>query len=181
VELPEGKFLTGFQVSFAAVTVIILMVLPLQSCLNPFAPRLDNELGTIVCANLLSTDDVFCVFQNAYSFKDTTLYGTIIAPSFTFIYTDYDRGVDITWGRDDEMRSTFGLFQSAQSLFLTWNNEIASSGSDTVRSIVRGFNLTVALTPSDITRITGYANLTLTRASVSSPWHIVRWRDESNF
>ena len=151
------------------------------ACVNPFAPKLDTELSSKVCTDLTKTDDVFCVFRNAYSFKDTTLYGSILAPDFTFIYTDYDLGADIAWGRTEEMRSSYGLFQSVQSLTLTWNNELVSQGTDTVRTIVRGFNLTVTFNPSDVTRIDGYANLTLARPTISDPWKIVRWRDESNY
>ena len=124
---------------------------------------------------------MLCTFRNAYTFKDTTLYGSLLSPSFTFVYTDYDRGVDVSWGRTDEMRTTYGLFQSVQSVTLIWNNEIASSGNDTLYSVIRGFNLTVAFSPNDILRVDGYANLTFERATPSDPWKILLWRDQSNF
>ena len=151
------------------------------SCVNPFAPRLDTELSSQLCTDLTKTEDLFCVFRNAYAFKDTTLYGSILAPDFAFIYTDYDLGVDVTWGRTDEMRSSYGLFQSAQSLTLTWNNELSSEGDDTARTIIRGFNLTVTFNPSDVTRVDGYANMKFIRPTINDPWKIVRWRDESNY
>jgi len=152
------------------------------SCLNPFAPKLDTKAATAMCSDLTNIDDVLCTFRNAYTFKDTTLYGSLLSPDFTFMFTDYDRGVvDVSWGRNDEMRSTYGLFQSVQSLALIWNNEIASSGSDTLRWSVRGFNLTVTFNPSDIIRVDGYAKLTFARMRISDPWKIVRWRDESKF
>ena len=59
------------------------------------------------------------------------VYGQLIDPSFTFVYRNYDVGVDVTWGRDDEMRTTFGLFQNAQKLDLIWNNIISSSTDST--------------------------------------------------
>jgi hypothetical protein len=151
------------------------------SCLNPFAPRLDTEPASQICSDLTLTDNVLCTFRNAYTFKDTTLYSSILSPDFTFIYRDYDRGVDVTWGREDEMRTTYALFQSVQSLTLIWNNEISSNGSDTLRSIVRGFNLTVTFNPSEVTRVDGYANLIFSRLRAGDPWKILRWRDESNF
>ena len=151
------------------------------SCLNPFAPRLDFDLTAQSCADLTTIENLLCSFRHAYSFKDTTLYGSLIEDGFTFIYTDYDRGVDITWGREDEMRTTYGLFQSTQSLTLIWNNELSSSGNDTLRTSLRGFNLIVTFNPSDITRVDGYANLTFARANNQDPWKITRWRDESNF
>lgn len=153
----------------------------LGSCLNPFAPKLDTGPATQVCSDLTQIDNVLCTFRNAYAFKDTTLYSSILASDFTFVYRDYDRGVDVTWGREDEMRTTYALFQSVQSLTLIWNNEISSSGSDTLRTVIRGFNLTVTFNPSEVSRVDGYANLTFTRTDAGAPWRILRWRDESNF
>jgi len=151
------------------------------SCLNPFAPRLDTESASSLCSDLSSLDNVFCTFRNAYSFKDTTLYGSLIAPNFMFSYRDYERGVDVSWGRDDEMRSTYGLFQSVQSLALIWNNTISADTGATQRTVVRGFNLTVTFNPSDILSVDGYANLTFARDAANGPWRIIRWHDESNF
>ena len=164
-----------------AIVLVMSSFLVNMSCLNPFAPKLDTELGKQSCNDLKIIDNVLCTFRNAYAFKDTTLYGSILATGFTFSYTDYDRSVEVTWGRDDEMRSTYGLFQSVQSLTLVWNNEISSSGSDTLRSIIRGFNLTVTFDPNDVVRVDGYANLTFVRQSVGDSWRILHWRDESNF
>jgi len=151
------------------------------SCLNPFAPRLDTQPATQICSDLTSIEDVLCTFRNAYTFKDTTLYGSIIGKDFTFTYRDYDQGVDVSWGRNDEMRITYGLFQSVESMTLIWNTEVSSNGNDTSYSSVRGFNLTVTFNPSDIVRVDGYANLTFVREKNTAPWKIAQWRDESNF
>jgi hypothetical protein len=163
-----------------SITILIVFV-SISGCINPFAPRLGEALEAELCTDLTSVENVFCVFRNAYSFRDTTLYSSIISPSFSFVYTDYDRAVDVTWGRDDELRSTYGLFQSVQSLTLTWNNLLTSEGNDTLWKAIRSFNLTVTFNPSDITRIDGYANMTFARPSRDADWQIVRWRDESNY
>lgn len=152
------------------------------SCLNPFAPGLDDTPGFGICPELTTIEGIFCTFQNAYTFRDTTLYGSLVAPEFIFIYRDYDIGVDVTWGRDQEMRATHGLFQNAQNLLLTWNNVItADSSGDTLHAIVRSFNLTVTFNPSSVERVDGYANFQFRRANRAEPWKITRWRDESNF
>ena len=151
------------------------------SCVNPFAPKLDFNLQAELCSDLTNIDNVLCTFRNAYAFKDTTLYGSIIAADFTFLYRDYDQGVDVSWGRDVEMRTTYGLFQSVQSLTLIWNSEIPIVATDTLRSIQRAFNLTVTFNPSDVTRVDGNAILTFVRPTVNDPWKIIRWRDESNY
>ncbi len=165
----------------ASLMVLCLSSIAGLSCLNPFAPRLETQIDAETCTDLTVVDNVFCAFRNAYAFKDTTLYGSLIAPNFTFSYRDYDHGIDVTWGRDDEMRSTYGLFQSVQSLTLIWNNELSADSGDTERTIVRGFNLTVAFNPADVEYVDGYANMTFARRTVNDPWQIVHWRDESNF
>jgi hypothetical protein len=166
---------------FGLIGICCLLTASQISCLNPFAPKLDTTLGETVCSDLTDVENIFCVFRNAYSFKDTSLYGSIIGSGFIFSFRDYDQGVDVSWGRDDEMRSTYGLFQSVQSLNLVWNNEISSDSGATSRTIIRGFNLTVTFNPGDIERVDGYANLTFTRKSAADSWQIVHWRDESNY
>ena len=182
VELSEGAILRGGRAIRAAgcIAACVCAFSPL-SCVNPFAPRLDTESASSLCTDLSVLDNVFCTFRNAYAFKDTTLYGSLMAPDFVFSYRDYERGVDVSWGRDDEMRSTYGLFQSVQSLALIWNNELSADTGETQRTIVRGFNLRVTFNPSDILSVEGYANLTFARQTPTAPWRIVRWHDESNF
>ena len=162
------------------ILAILLVSLPLWGCLNPFAPGRDDTPAESAC-DQKTIEGLFRCFQTAYAFRDTTLYGEFIAPDFVFIYRDYDLGIDVTWGRDTEMRSTYGLFQTAQKIDLIWNNITSADSADIRVNIVRGFNLTITFNPSDIERVDGYANLTLERARITDPWTIVRWRDESNF
>jgi len=150
------------------------------ACLNPFAPAWDISPSESTC-DPNTIEGLFQCFQAAYTFRDTIVYGQLIDPNFVFVYRNYDLGIDVTWGRDDDMRTTFGLFQNAQRLDLIWNNIISTTAESTNVNVIRGFNLTLVFNPSDIERIDGYANLTLRRVRVSDPWKIVRWRDESNF
>ena len=62
-------------------------------------------------------------------------------------------GADVSWGRDEEMRVTYGLFENAQKLDLIWNNIIAIS--DDSSNIIRSFNLTITFNPSDVIFIDG--------------------------
>jgi len=163
------------------VFILALVATTYLTCKNPFAPALDTSPAQSSC-NPASVDGVFQCIQVAYTFRDTTTYAGLLDPSFAFVYRDYDNGgIDVTWGRDTELRATFNLFQNAQRLDLIWNNIVSSSTDSTRVNIVRGFNLTVTFNPSDIQRVDGYANLTLDRPTVASPWKIIRWRDESNF
>jgi hypothetical protein len=167
---------------------LCLRILPLiflfASC-NPFAPGLDESLqdGTSILGDPATIDGVFQNMKYAYTFRDTTIYGQLLDAQFSFVFTDYDRGVEVTWGRDEEMQTTRGLFMNVQRLDLVWNNIIALS-TDSLNlhaSVSRNFNLTVTFNPSDNPRIDGYLTLALARADTRDPWRIVRWRDQSNF
>jgi hypothetical protein len=149
-----------------------------SGCLNPFAPGLDTSPAQSTC-DPNSVDGIFRCFQTAYTFRDTTTYGQLLSRDFVFVYRDYDLGIDVTWGRDEEMRTTYGLFQNVQNLDLIWNNIISIAPDST--NVVRGFNLTITFNANDVIRVDGYANLTLVRGLATEPWKIARWRDESNF
>ena len=86
--------------------------------------------------------------------------------------------MDVSWGRDDEMKVTNGLFQNSQRLDLIWNNIVSITGDST--RIIRGFNLTITFNPTDIIYIDGRVDLTLGKGT-DNKWRILRWIDESNF
>jgi len=159
--------------------IIIGTAILFYSC-NPFAPALDEKLGSAggLISDQTSVQGAFQNFQYAYTFKDTLIYSQLLNKDFTFSYRDYDLGVDVNWGRDEEMRVSNGLFQNTQRLDLTWNN-IVSMTADSTR-IVRSFNLTITFNPTDIIFIDGKVNLTLGK-NESGKWKIIRWIDESNF
>jgi hypothetical protein len=162
---------------------IIPVVALLVSC-NPFAPGLDTDLTTnSILGDQTTIDGVFQNIKYAYTFRDTSIYGQLVNSDFTFSYRDYDRGVDVTWGRDEELRTTSGLFQNVERLDLVWNNiaALSSDSSGIQASVTRNFNLTVTFNASDIIRVDGYANFALARPQPQSPWKIVRWQDESNY
>lgn len=126
-------------------------------------------------------EGVFQNFRYSYILKDTLAFGRLLAKDFTFIYRDYERNIDVSWGRDEEMISTNGLFQNSQQLDLVWNEIIISAGDTLLSDVSRGFNLTITFNPNDIIRIDGRVNLRLNRPSTADVWTIQRWRDESNF
>lgn len=132
-------------------------------------------------SDLKTVDGVFQNFQYAYVFKDTTIYGELITEDFIFTYRDYDEAIDVSWGRDDEMKTTYGLFQTSQRLDLIWNNEVLNTQDSLNATIIRAFNLTITFNATDIVRINGRVNLSLRKDRMSEKWAIVKWIDESNF
>ncbi|MEI7811267.1 MAG: hypothetical protein WCJ01_02455 [Ignavibacteria bacterium] len=129
-------------------------------------------------SDLTNVEGIFKNLQYAYTFKDTTIYGKLIGGNYSFSFRDYDMGFDITWGRDEEMKVTLGMFQNSQRLDLIWNNILLISNDSA--NIVRSFNLTITFNPTDIIRIDGKVNLKLAKNSLNK-WEIIRWTDESNY
>ncbi|MEY3386154.1 MAG: hypothetical protein RIR53_965 [Bacteroidota bacterium] len=169
--------------SWSAIAAAMLggVIIAVTSCVNPFAPSLDTEGGDNVLGDQRTIEGLFQNFRYAYLFRDTLTYGRLLARSFTFVYRNYDQGIDVTWGRDEDMLATNGLFTAAQQLDLVWNDVIVADGDSLVKNISRGFNLTITFNPADILRAQGRVNLLVERPSTDDPWKIVRWRDESNY
>jgi hypothetical protein len=155
----------------------------ISGCTNPFAPKLDENFEDLKppVSDQTDIEGVFQNFQYAYTFKDTTIYSALITSDFTFTYHDYDQGFDVTWGRDEEMRTTYGLFQNAQRLDLIWNNIILITQDSLNANVKRSFNLTITFNPTDVIRVDGRVDLTIKKDVSTKRWRINKWIDESNF
>jgi hypothetical protein len=152
------------------------------ACTNPFAPSLasDQEAGAIL-GDQRTVEGLFQNFRYSYVFKDTLTYGRLLDRTFLFVYRNYDKGIDVTWGRDEDMLATHGLFYNAQQLDLVWNDVVVAEGDSLAQTISRGFNLTITMDANDVIRAQGRVNLRIERPSTADVWKIVRWRDESNY
>lgn len=168
----------------AIVPLLCLLVgiLVISISCNPFAPAISDEKSeNTTLGDQRTVEGVFQNFRYAYLFKDTLTYGRLLAPEFTFIYRNYDAGIDNSWGRDQDMIATAGLFQASQNLDLVWNDIVVSTGDSVLKDISRGFNLSITFSPTDIVRLQGRVNLRIRRNLPTDPWMISRWRDESNY
>ncbi len=159
--------------------IILLILTGITGCDNLFSPKLDTRTPTNIITDQKTIDGLFQNFKYAYTFKDTSVYGGLLNEDFIFIYRDYAQGFDVSWDRQTEMRTTNGLFSSAQKLDLIWNNIIFQSGDSLNTSIKRSFNLTITFNPSEIITLNGFADMSITRPTSDSKWKIKRWRDES--
>jgi hypothetical protein len=160
----------------------IVVLLSISGCDNPFAPRLvknSNDQGSI--SDQKTIDGVFHNFRMAYKYKDTLIYGGLLASNFMFVYRNYDKGMDVSWGRSEDMLTTYGLFQAAQSLDLYWNDIVMEIGDSVKKDISRSFTMNIVFSASDIIPVQGRANLRLEREDTLNPWRITIWRDESNY
>lgn len=166
-----------------ALPFLLLFCGAILAACNPFAPEIDTSVGNGggAIADQTTIEGVFQNFHYAYTFRDTTMYGALLAQDFVFTYRDYDKVVDLSWGRDEDMRITSRLFENAQNLNLVWNNIVGSSIDSLRANVTRSFNLTVTFNPSDIVRVDGRVSLELRRSASVLPWKITQWKDESNF
>jgi hypothetical protein len=170
-----------FEIKF--FLILTLFAALFSACTNPFAPKFDANIdnGGPAISDQTTIEGVFQNFQYAYTFSDTLIYGNLLSPDFTFTYRDYENGYDVNWGRDEDMRTTNGLFENSQRLDLIWNNIITSTVDSLDANIVRSFNLNITFNPTDVVRIDGRVNLSLRQDPESKKWQITRWLDESNF
>lgn len=162
-------------------TAVFFALFLLNGCFNPFSPRLDtsNPINTIL-SDQKTIDGVFQNFKYAYTFKDTTIYGQLLTDDFTFTYYDYDLGIQVSWDRPTEMKTTHGLFTNTQNLSLIWNNIISQTGDSLDTDVKRSFNLTITFNPSDILNFYGFAEMTMTRPTSHDIWKIKTWNDQTN-
>lgn len=171
------RFLTAIFIS-----LLFIIIISNQGCVNPFAPGLADVSGVEdIIGDQRTVEGLFQNFRYSYMFKDTLVYGSLLADDFRFIFRDFDKGIDESWGRDEDMRTTFRLFQATQSLDLNWNDVVTTVGDTVLQDISRGFNLTVIFSPTDVVTVFGRVNLRITRENTQTPWKISQWRDESNF
>jgi hypothetical protein len=162
--------------------ILVLVTIPL-ACTNPFAPELtDSDPFGELLGDPTTIDGFYTRFQNAYIFRDTTLYGPLIHPEFVFTYRDFDRNVDVSWGRSLEIITTHRLFLESNDIQLQWNNVVTSfvNPDKTQAQIIRRFNLSVVLSQADVIRTDGSANFVLERPDSTQAWQLIRWRDESD-
>ncbi len=164
---------------FIAASVAFLSA----GCWNPFAPGVEEgDPFEQLLGDPSTIEGFFTRFQNAYQLRDTTLYGPLIATDFTFTFRDHDNNVDVSWGRNEEMSSTYRLFINSQDIRIQWNNIISQNLNETKTQgqIIRRFDLTVALEASDLIRTDGAVNFVLTREDSTDNWQLRSWRDESD-
>jgi hypothetical protein len=160
---------------------VIPAVLIIAGCLNPFSPRLDtSNSNQNIISDQKTIEGVFQNFKYAYTFKDTSIYGQLLTPDFVFTYFDYDLGVNVSWDRATDMKTTKGLFDNTQDLNLIWNNIIFQQGDSLQVDVKRSFNLTITFNPNDIINFYGFADMTLLRPTASDKWKILRWKDLTN-
>lgn len=167
-----------------ATTCVAILVLAtgVMAC-NPFAPSVDPNLesGGSVLGDQRTVLGTFQNIQYAYTYRDTLIYGALLHPDFQFRYFNPDRGTDVVFNRDEEVRTTYNLFKGASLLDLQWNDIIGEEGDSLETDVTRAYTLRIALQANDVIRIEGRATLRFLRNTPTEVWLIRTWRDDSSF
>ena len=180
-----GNFINLLNTKYCRKIMLVLMLFPLYSCINPFAPTETDDLHGVgeIITDQLTPEDVLINFKYAYNFKDSLVYSDLIDNSFLFISKNYstDPVTDITWGRDIDIKTTVGLFRHFQTINLLWGGTIYHyySNDSTVAEIKKTFQLTLN-GGKDIPALNGEALFYITKEE-SGIWRITRWEDLSTF
>jgi len=107
-------------------TVFLALVFLLSGCVNPFAPRLTNQLenADLIITPQKTPDEVLQNFKVAYAFRDSLLYSNLLDTGFMFVFFDPNEGTSgmfISWLRNDDLRTTGRLFRHFQVIQLFGN------------------------------------------------------------
>ena len=179
-----GSFNSKLFAKVRTFVLIFIIGIFLQSCLNPFAPKLIENKGNsdLLITEQKTPEEVLQNFRYAYIFKDSLIYSEILDSSFVFVYFDPNIGTSgqfVSWGRDLDLKTTGQMFRRFDVIDLVWNSTIFQSVQETTGQITKSFNLTM-ITKDDDIRISGAAVFSFRKSPVSEKWRMIKWKDESD-
>lgn len=170
----------NWHIVFAFITFISFSYL---SCLNPFAPKLQESLDlSQLITEQKSPDEVLTNFKYAYTFKDSSLYADLLDSSFVFLYFDPNYGSSgrfVSWGRDVDLLTTGRLFRNFTVIDLIWHSTIYSFEEENFSEMSKSFQLSLVNDQESI-NISGNAIFSFVKNEKDEKWRIVRWKDESD-
>ncbi len=166
------------------ILFLILILISVFSCINPFAPRLLDGRGDsdLIITEQKTPQEVLQNFRYAYIFKDSLLYSEVLDSSFVFVYFDPDIGTSgqfVSWGRDLDLKTTGRIFRRFDVIDLVWNSTIYELVQESSGQIIKSFNLTMIAKNEDF-QLSGAAVFSFRKSPFSEKWRIVKWKDESN-
>ena len=157
------------------------------SCLNPFAPSLDEGgLAADLLTDQSTPEGTLTNFKYAYIFKDSLLYSNLLDSAFVFQYFDPEQGASgifVSWTRETDLKTTGRLLRTFDSINLEWLNTVFTSrdvvDSDTLETISKSFQLDLADADFRFS-VNGFAIFKFRRTKSDAKWRIVQWLDKSD-
>jgi len=171
---------------------VLLGLVLLVRCINPFAPSLTDNSGAQnqILTEQKTPEEVLINFSYAYNFKDSLVYSDLLDSSFLFISKNFatDPVTNISWGRDVDIKTTVGLFHHFQTLNLIWEATVYArflNDEHTQKEIKKSFKLTLD-GGIEFPPISGEALFIFKKRIANPPdtsgiWKITRWEDLSRF
>jgi hypothetical protein len=154
-------------------------------CLNPFAPKLVQNLESsdLVLTDQRSPDEVLQNFKVAYTFRDSLLYSDLLDTAFLFVYFDPNEGTSgrfVSWERETDLQTTGRLLRYFQIVELVWKTTFYDTvwKDQKTGEISKEFDLTL-MTDESSYRLSGRAIFSF-RKCADDKWRITRWKDESD-
>jgi hypothetical protein len=178
--------------------VLLLTLVFLLSCQNPFSPPVVGPGSFKPIARQTSPDSVLYNFKYAYEYRDLVVYENCLDKDFMFYYKDqdqYSQTGEVWWpvyrdGKSGDVYRTNGLFKVFDDIRLdTWIIIVSvdSTEVDTLSGEVwKVRNVNFHLSLRDMTGDYNYEHLEasgfakfLFKESEDGWWRIVRWYDRS--
>jgi len=164
-------------VAFSGIILFALLCV-VVSCLNPFAPGLGDVSSSldIPLTGQTTPEEVLTNFRYAYIYKDSLVYRDVLHDDFVFVWRDHENDKFVSWGKEDDIKTTVGIFNTFSVIHLVWKstNYLTYSADSAMAEISKGFILTLGST----IRITGDALFYMKKAE-DGIWRITRWVDKS--
>lgn len=157
------------------------------SCINPFAPALDEGgLAADLLTDQSTPEGTLTNFKYAYIFKDSLLYSNLLDSAFVFQYFDPEQGASgifVSWTRETDLKTTGRLLRTFDSINLEWLNTVFTSrdvvDGDTLETISKSFQLDLADADFRFS-VNGFAIFKFRRTKSDAKWRIVQWLDKSD-
>lgn len=162
--------------------VLLFALCSTLSCVNPFAPRLDegNLSGEVVTPQS-TPEEALTNFRYAYTFRDSLLYAEVIDSAFVFQYFDPEQGPSglfVSWTREVDLLTTGRLLRSFDIINLEWLDTIYSLREGENEILAKSFRLDLSSADFGFSA-SGFAIFTFRQNPRDRKWRIVRWVDQS--
>lgn len=169
--------------AISTLLVWIALAFAHLSCINPFAPKLDDgSLTSELITEQRNPDEVLTNFRYAYTFKDSLLYSNVLDSAFVFQYFDPEQGPSglfISWTRETDLKTTGRLLRSFDVINLEWLNTIYTITEGEDETQARSFRLDLASSDFSFS-VSGFAIFTFHRNPRDGKWRLLRWVDQSD-
>jgi len=168
------------QTKILHTLLFLFAVCNVLSCVNPFAPRLDDGslIGEVITPQA-TPEEALTNFRLAYMLRDSLLYADVIDSAFVFQYFDPDQSLFVSWTREVDLLTTGRLLRTFDIINLEWFAVGDSLCNENNAVCTKGFRLDLSSGDFGFSAA-GFAIFTFRLNPRDRKWRIVRWVDQSS-